>query len=163
MKKFGLVVSAVTLAIGLTACSGNNEEKTEKDSKVSKAEVKKAMVHFYMDLGKKINQTDVDLNAYEGAEKPDPKIKPQASESAAAVSEELKKIEIPAELKDQKASIEEALTDLANSYQAKADELKKDKPNLDAANETFAQGEGKLGKVFEDIGMGKTSIGVEVN
>ncbi|MDP4169614.1 MAG: hypothetical protein Q8906_03315 [Bacillota bacterium] len=161
MKKVVLFVSAVTLALGLAACSTQSEKKVAPA--VSAKEVKTALVKFYMGLSKKINAKDADLNTYESADTPTPEMKAPASASAAAVAEEVKAYAIPAELKKQKVDLQEVLKDFADSYQAKADELKKDKPSLDAANATFAQGEQKLGKIFVDAKMLQPSFSKEVN
>ncbi len=177
MKKFLLFVTALTMAIGLAACSSNDKAKTEKkeqskETAAPKVDVKKELVKFYMDLGNKINAKDADLNGYvakatkEGAkpeELPTVEEKAKASESAAAVAAELTSIQVPETLKDQKADIEAALKDYAASYQAKADELKKDAPALDAGDDLFAQGEEKLGKVYESVKLLPPSLGKQVN
>lgn len=167
MKKILLTVSAFTLALGLAACSSNNSGSTEKKSttgtETAKADLKKPMVKFFMNLSKKINAKDADLNTYENAEQPTPEMKPAASASAAAVAEEIKTIKVPAELKSKQADIESALKDFVDSYQAKAEELKKDAPSMDAANATFTQGEDKLGKVFLSVKLLKPSLNKEVN
>jgi ABC-type transporter Mla subunit MlaD len=55
------------------------------------------------------------------------------------------------------------LKDIADSYQAKADELKKASPSLDAANATFTKGVDELGKVFESVKLFKPDLGKGVN
>jgi hypothetical protein len=173
MKKFLVLLSALTFVFGLAACSSNNDTKSEKkettkETAAPKVDVKKELVKFYMELGKKINAKDIDLNAYvKKASKPDGKPtadeKAKASESAAAVAVELTNTQIPVGLKDQKADLEAALKDYAASYQAKADELKKDAPNLDAANATFTQADEKLGKVFEGAKLLPPTLDKQVN
>ncbi|ETI67619.1 hypothetical protein [Neobacillus vireti] len=181
MRKLLLFLSALTMAIGLTACSSNDDAKTDKkdtpketakETEAPKVDVKKELVRFYMELGNKINAKDADLNAYEKkASKEDAKPedlptaeeKAAASESAAAVASELNAVQIPADLKDQQADLEAAVKEYAASYQAKADELKKDTPNLEAADATFAQAEEKLGKVFESAKLLPPSLGKQVN
>jgi hypothetical protein len=71
--------------------------------------------------------------------------------------------QVPAELKDKKADLEAAIKDFAASYQTKADELKKDAPNLEAATASFTQAEEKLGKVFESEKLLPPSIDKQVN
>src|SRR3954454_3659764 len=114
MKKFLLSLSALTMAIGLAACSANDESKTDKKEKTketaaTKVDVKKELVKFYMELGNKVNAKDADLNSYmakatkEDAtpeELPTVEEKTKASESAAAVADELNNIQVPAGLKD---------------------------------------------------------------
>lgn len=181
MRKFLLFLSALTMAIGLTACSSNDDAKTEKketpketakEAEAPKVDVKKELVKFYIELGNKINAKDAALNAYEKkASKPDAKPeelptaeeKTAASESAAAVASELSGTQIPAGLKDQQTDLEAIVKDYAASYQAKADELKKDTPNFEAADTTFAQAEEKLGKVFESAKLLPPSLGKQVN
>ena len=177
MKKFLLLISAITMALGLTACGSSDETKTDKketteEAAAPKVDVKKELVRFYMDLGNKINAKDADLNAYvakatkEDAtpeELPTAEDRAKASESAAAVAAELNNYQIPASLKDKKADLEAAIKDYATSYQAKADELKKDAPNFDAATATFTQGEEKLGKVYESEKLFPPSVDKQVN
>ncbi|PMC40727.1 hypothetical protein CJ195_03180 [Bacillus sp. UMB0899] len=174
MKKLWFLFSALVFAIGLTACAGDTEETTEsqntgsEDAKTEEGadkeqNAKSAMMRFYMATSKAINEHDGDLNAYESAEEePTAEMKTSAEASAKAVVEELKTIEIPEELADQKADLESAIEDLTASYQTKAEELAKDAPSLDAANETFTQADEKLGKVFEAVGLIPTSLSTEV-
>lgn len=177
MKKFLVLLSALTMAIGLAACSSNSASSEKKETKTAsadtkKVDVKQVLVKFYMDLYNNINQKDEDLNTYEGlvdkkAEDstvvitPDQKAK--ASDSAAAVAAYLNGLQSPADLKDQKAGVDAAIKDLAASYQAKADELKKDAPNLDAANAAFAKADDELGTVFVNMKLFKPSLAKQVN
>jgi hypothetical protein len=177
MKKILMVASALTVAIGLSACSSKDTAKTDnketKEVAASKeTDVKKPLVKFYMDLGQKINDRDVDLNTYEtkaakAATDPTVKITPEmktkASAASAAVAAELNNIQIPAELKDQKSDLEAAVKDIAASYQMKADELKKDTPSMDAANASFTKGQDELGKVFESVKLLKPDLSKQVN
>jgi hypothetical protein len=165
MKKLLVLAMSITFAIGLTACSSSNnggtEKKTKETSTASQTDVKKPLVKFYMDFTNKINAKDADLNAYEAA--PDASLKEKASASAAAVASEIKAIQIPKELDKQKADLNAGLKDIADSYQAKADELKKATPSLDAANATFTKGVDELGKVFESVKLFKPDFGKGVN
>lgn len=166
MKKILLVVSVFTLAFVLGACSSNSGEEAKKETKsaeANKADLKKPLVKFYMELARKINAKDADLNKYENAEQQTPEMKPAASASASAVAQEIKSIQVPADLKTKKADIEAALKNIADSYQAKSEELKKDAPSLDAANAEFSQGEEKLGQVFLSVKLLKPSLNKEVN
>jgi hypothetical protein len=166
MKKFWILLAAITFALGLTACSADKEAEPEK-AETETAEKpavnpKSAMYKFYMSIVNTINEADADLNAYEGAEEPEPEEKAAASESAAAVATKVEGLEVPAELKDQKADLEGALKDLAESYKLKAEELKKDAPALEAADEKFAQAEEKIGAAFESVDMKKPSLAKEL-
>ncbi len=165
------------MAIGLAACSANDEstnekKETAKETAAPKVDVKKELVKFYMEIGNKINAKDADLNSYmakatkEDAapeELPTAEEKAKASESAAAVAAELNSVQVPGTLKDQKSDLDAALKDYAASYQAKADELKKDTPSLTAGDDLFAQGEEKLGKVFESAKLFPPTLGKQVN
>lgn len=176
MKKFFVLLFSLALAIGLTACSSNNEAKTDKkenkEEAAPKVDIKKELVKFYMDLGDKINAKDTDLNAYvakatkedaKPEELPTAEDRAKASEAAAAVAAELNNYQVPAALKDKKADLESAIKDYATSYQIKADELKKDVPNLDAASASLTQAEEKLGKVFESEKLLAPSLDKQVN
>jgi ABC-type glycerol-3-phosphate transport system substrate-binding protein len=177
LKKFLVLLSAIALAIGLTACSNNNEAKTDKqeskeEATAPKVDIKKELVKFYMDLGNKINAKDADLNAYiakatkedaKPEELPTAEDKAKASEAAAAVAAELNNYQVLAELNDKKADLESAIKDYAASYQTKADELKKDVPNLDAASASLTKAEEKLGKVFESEDLLAPSLDKQVN
>ena len=171
-----MLLFSLALAIGLTACSSNNEAKTDKkenkEEAAPKVDIKKELVKFYMDLGDKINAVDVDLNTYvakatkedaKPEELPTAEDRAKASEAAAAVAAELNNYQVPAELKDKKADLESAIKDYAASYQIKADELKKDVPNLDAASASLTQAEEKLGKVFESEKLLAPSLDKQVN
>jgi uncharacterized phage infection (PIP) family protein YhgE len=167
MKKFWVLLSAITFAIGLTACSAEKEAEPEKketeEAAKPAANPKSAMYKFYMSLVNTINEADADLNTYEGADpESQAELKAAASESAATVASKVEGLEVPAELKDQQADIEAALKDIAASYQTKADELKKDAPNMEAADATFAQGEEKLGAAFESLKMNKPLLSKEL-
>lgn len=174
MKKFWFLISVFMLSIGLAACSEESEGTTKEQDTAAGEEAteegadkeqnaKSAMMQFYMTVSKAINENDADLNAYEASEEPTAEMKSAAEASAAAVVEGLNGVEVPEELADHKADLEAAIKDLSDSYQAKADELKKDAPSLDAANETFTQGDEKFGKVFEAVGLNPSSLGTEVN
>ena len=168
MKKFWILLTALTFAIGLTACSAEKDaepekKETEEVAKEPAANPKSVLYKFYRSLVNAINEADVDLNAYEGEEEPTPEMKNAASESAAAVATKVQSMEIPAGLEDQKADLEAALKDIAASYQAKADELKKDAPSMDAADASFTQGVEKLGAAFESIEMRVPDLAKEVN
>lgn len=172
MKKLLLSLTALTLAMGLAACSSSTIAKTDtqnnQQADASKADVKKELVNFYMNLGEKINEKDVDLNAYvKKASNPDTKPtaddRAKASQSAVAVAAELNSYQVPAGLKDQKADLEKVIKEYADSYQMKADELKKTVPNLDAANAAFAQADQQLGKIFVNAKLLAPTLDKQVN
>jgi hypothetical protein len=165
MMKKTMIFPIVALTVGLTACSTTSHSNSVK--KVAKAaaqtDLKRPLVKFFMNLSKKINEKDAALNTYEASDKPTPDMLTPASDSASDVSVQLTQIQIPSQLKSQKIQLEAALKDLAESYSAKAEELKKEKPSLDEANATFLKGVDELGKVYEDNKLLKPDLGKEVN
>jgi len=176
MKKVLLMIAALAMVSGLAACGSNNStDSGKKDAKTAsapKVDTKKELVTFYMDLAKKINEKDVALNSYvkkasnpdaTPADLPTAEDKASAGQAAADVASALNNYQIPGALKDQKAELESILKDYASSYQTKADELKKDKPDFKAADATFLQGDQKLGKVFEEAKLLPPSMTKEVN
>ncbi|WP_273128860.1 hypothetical protein [Bacillus weihaiensis] len=176
MKKRWLVLSALMLTLALTACSnegeteGKEEETTATEttnSEDTEKATKSAMMQFYMTVSKTINEKDGDLNAYEAAvgteEPPTAEMKASAEAAAAEVVSDLDSVEIPEALADQKADLEAVVQELKDSYQAKADELKKEEPSLDAANETFTSADEKMGQAFESVGLNPSSLSTEVN
>jgi hypothetical protein len=167
MKKLLLPFIAITLAAVLSACGGNNNETEQEPSQEEAASeetnVKKPLVQYYMKMVKTINAHDGELNAYEQAEEPAAEMKEAASQSAAAVAEEVQKLEIPEELAEQKDELENAVGDIVSSYEMKAEELEKEAPSLDEANEVFSQGVEKLGAIFENVGLQKPGLAKEVN
>lgn len=168
MKKFWILLSAITFAIGLTACSAEKEAEPEKketeEAAKPAANPKSELYKFYSSLVNTINEADADLNAYEGEDDPkaQAELKAAASESAAAVASKVESLEIPAGLEDQKADLEAALKGIAASYSTKAEELKKDAPNMEAADASFAQGEEKLGAAFESVEMRRPVLSKEL-
>jgi hypothetical protein len=168
MKKVWAVSSALALSLALGACSGGGDQSSEKeqDTAASTAEQtnpKKALVRFYMDLTNQINEQDVDLNTYVNTEEKTDELKTAAAQSASTVAEGLKKVEIPADLKEQKEDIEAALKDFSTSYELKAEELKKGEPSFEEADQTFLTGQEKLGTVFESVELLKPDLSKEVN
>jgi hypothetical protein len=167
MKKLLLSFIAITLAAVLSACGGDNneteQETTQEEAASEETNVKKPLVKYYMNMVKTINEHDAELNAYEQAEEPTAEMKDAASQSAAAVAEEVQKLEIPEELGEQKDELENAVGDIVSSYEMKAVELEKEAPSLDEANEVFSQGGEKLGTIFENVGLQKPGLAKEVN
>ncbi|ALC89263.1 hypothetical protein AM500_05285 [Bacillus sp. FJAT-18017] len=169
MKKIWLAVLTLALALALGACSNGDQKADDKESKdpaastEEKANPKKALVQFYNNLVSEINAQDAGLGAYMGAEKPTAEEKTAASDSAANVAKAVSGLEIPEELKDQKADMEAALKDFSTSYEQKAEELKKDTPAFEESDATFAAGQEKLGKVFEAVGLRQPDLSKEVN
>jgi hypothetical protein len=179
MKKFLLSIASLTFVFGLAACSGTDESKTEEketnkteESAAPEVDVKKELVQFYNGLVEKINSNDADLNAYEAKaakENPKPEELPTAEDrakagaSAVAIAAALEETQIPAGLNDHSEELVAAVKKYAASYQARAEELKKDAPNFEVADTTFAEAEEALGKVFEAEKLFPPSVGKQVN
>lgn len=165
MKKNMVLLPALVMTLGLTACSTTNQSNSEK--KVVKAatptDLKRPLVDFYTEITKQINEKDAALNTYEASDKPTKQMTTEASASAADVSIQISQIKIPSALNGQKDQLESALKDIADSYSAKAEELKKAAPVLDAANATFAKGADELGKVYEENKLFKPDLSKAVN
>jgi hypothetical protein len=177
MKKQWLIALGLALVVAFTAaCSNSANSKTDSKKSADKntetaTDSKSDMMKFYMDLVNKINTTDSDLNAYEAALVADPKpsadelasLKTKAADSAAIVVNSIKEVKIPSGLKDKNSDLEGVLKNLEDSYQLKADELKKDQPSLDSANAKLTSADEALGKLLEGVGLAKASLNNDVN
>lgn len=86
-----------------------------------------------------------------------------AQSSAENVGKEVKNTKIPSKLNNYQSEIKTAVKDLQQSYQMKADELKKANPSLDAANKKLEQANDELGKVFKKAGLSPASLPDDVN
>ncbi|MBS4174981.1 hypothetical protein [Bacillus sp. FJAT-49736] len=176
MKKQWLIALGLALVVVFTAACSNSDSsksdsKTSDNKKENATNEKSDMMQFYMDLVNKINANDSDINAYEAALAADPQpsakeladLRAKAAESAPNVVTSIQEVKIPSGLKDNKSDLEAVLKDLEDSYQLKADELKKDKPSLDAANEKLTSADEALGSLLDKVGLAKASISNDVN
>ncbi|WP_462408875.1 hypothetical protein [Neobacillus sp. Marseille-QA0830] len=175
MKKLLFLAASAIFVFGLAACSSSNDNEKKDAAETAatpKVDVKKELVKFYDELGQTINAKDADLNAYVAKasktdaapeDMPTPEEKTAASEAAAAVAADLSNVAIPEGLKEHKADLEAAVKDFAAAYNEKAEELKKDAPNLDAGSDTFAKAEETLGKVYESEKLFAPSLDKQVN
>lgn len=170
MKKIWFALFSLAFVLALGACSGNSGQSGAK--KPAKSATKTALMNFYMDLTNRINAQDRDLNTYEQAiaktdDRP-PKtelatMQKAAQSSAENVRKEVKNTKIPSKLNNYQSEIKTAVKDLQQSYQMKADELKKANPSLDAANKKLEQANDELGKVFKKAGLSPASLPDDVN
>ncbi|AVD55299.1 hypothetical protein [Heyndrickxia coagulans] len=170
MKKIWFATFSLALVLALGACSGNSGQSGAK--KPAKSSTKTALMNFYMNLTNHINAQDRDLNTYEQAiaktdDKP-PKtelstMQKEAQSSAENVVKEIKNTKIPSKISSYQSEIKTAVKDLQQSYQMKADELKKTNPSLDAANKKLEQANDELGKVFKKAGLSPASLPNDVN
>lgn len=176
MKKQWLIALGLALVVAFTAaCSNSDSTKSDSKSSSDKTETasnaKSDMMQFYMNLVDKINTADQDINAYESALAADPKpsadelasLKEKAAAAAPNVVANMKEVKIPSGLKDKKSDLEAVLKDLEDSYQLKADELKKDQPSLDDANAKLTSADEALGKLLQGVGLAKASLTNDVN
>lgn len=158
-------MSVIFLQIGLAACGGQQEMILKKENNtVDGTEQKKSVMKFYLLLVQTINRADASLNDFELTESaPTLEMKVKASESSAIVAEELSKLEIPELLKNHDSNLEAIIQQLIASYEAKAEELRKDEPSLEQANQLFQEANEALGNLFERVGLNRASIDTEVN
>ncbi|MGV3466159.1 MAG: hypothetical protein ACO1OT_12805 [Heyndrickxia sp.] len=176
MKKQWFIPLVLALVVALTAaCSNSNSTNSgAKDSSTktdTATNAKADLMQFYMNLIDKINSADKDINGYESALVADPKpsadelagLKEKAATAAPNVIANIKEVKIPSGLKDKKSDLEAILKDLEDSYQLKAEELKKDQPSLDAANAKLTSADVKLGKLLQSVGLAKASLNNDVN
>ncbi|MED1202344.1 hypothetical protein [Heyndrickxia acidicola] len=170
MRKIGLLALCLSLIVAFTAaCSNGSKKQSSSDTSAKsgqKADAKSELMSFYMNLVDKINAQDSDLNAYESAIGQDPAptgqalkdLQTKAETSASNVVPALKDVTVPASLSAYKSDLETTIKDLQDGYQMKADELKKAKPSLDAANAKLAAADAALGNAFQKAGLQKASI-----
>jgi len=176
MKKKWFIALVLALVVALSAACSNSDStnSSSKDSgnKTDTAANEKAdLMQFYMNLIDKINTADKDINAYESALAADSKpsadelagLKEKAAAAAPNVVANIKKVKIPSGLKDKQSNLEGVLKDLEDSYQLKAEELKKDQPSLDAANAKLTSADETLGKLLQSVGLAKASLNNDVN
>lgn len=179
MKKKWYLASMLALVLAVTtACSDGNSDVKDKEKAPaseeqagSKADSKSEAMDFYMQLISKINENDADLNSYEnaaGAEEPPAaeelaEMKKKAAASAENTAKAVKEMTVP-NVGDAKADFDSGLAKLAESYEMKAEELKKDgEPALDAANEKFAEADEAVGTAMEKTGLTKATLGKDIN
>lgn len=173
MKKLWAI--GLTATFLLTACaeeeSTEPKETTSTEKSDDTSEVKKEMMKFYMSIPNTINAVDADLNTFEinQAEEalPEGEELQAMKDAAIASSNEAVKavdsLEIPETLKDQEEKISSAFTAMRESYDLKAEELTKETPSFEAANEKFNEADTQLNELLEEQGLAASSIYNEVS
>ncbi|EGA90478.1 hypothetical protein GPDM_04909 [Planococcus donghaensis MPA1U2] len=174
MKKLWAIGLSATFL--LTACSEEEatepkETATSTDTSDDTSEVKKEMMKFYMSIPNTINAVDADLNKFEmdQAEEalPEGEELQQMKDAAISASNEavnaVDSLEIPETLKDQEEQITSAFASMRESYELKAEELSKETPSFEEANEKFNEADAQLNEILEELGLAASSIYNEVS
>lgn len=182
MKKL-LSLSLLLVLVFAAACNngsntnenvseGNTESNEQASSEGQEANVKGALLDFQMNLTSMINSKDAPIYAFEAAkakeeEKPSAeelaKLKEEAKTAANTIAEDIRAMEIPAELEAHKSDLEAALEDLAKSYETRAANLSDEAGFVyEESDALFTSAEEKLAKIYEDAGLTAPSISAEV-
>ncbi|MCA0988177.1 hypothetical protein [Guptibacillus algicola] len=152
--------------------SQNNEQASSEENGDQEADVKGALLDFQMNLTSMINEKDGPIYAFEAAkakeeEKPSDEelatMKEEAKTAANTIAEDIRGMEIPAELEAHKSDLEAALEDLAKSYETRAANLSDEAGFVyEESDSMFTSAEEKLASVYEDAGLTAPSISTEV-
>ncbi|WP_044895082.1 DUF4168 domain-containing protein [Bacillus alveayuensis] len=169
MKKlaaFG-IASALLFASGCNQEAEPKKEETEKtETKEETVDVKTVLLDFQMQLINTITPKQKAIAAYDNAvatvndpetpadQKPTPeeieKLKADAIKASQELAQDVKNVEIPAELDKHKEAIEAAIEDLAKSYETRSKTLGGD---VTEADKLFNEFQTKMGKIFEEEGL----------
>ncbi len=173
MKKLlGLGLAGLLILGGCSNAGNDKKDSADSNESSTSDSVAGDMMDFYMSLTTSVNGVDQDLNAYESAMAKDVKptgdelkgLQTKASESAAKTAQTIKDMKVPGKLDKYKSDIQDSLDTLAESYQMKADALKKGGDVvLDEANDKFTAAEDKMGMVLEKTGLSKSSLNNDLN
>jgi hypothetical protein len=173
MKKLLGLGLAGLLILGGCSNAGNDKKDSAHSNESSTSDsIAGDMMDFYLSIITSVNGVDQDLNGYEAAMAEDVKptgdelktLQTKASESAMKTSQTIKDMKVPGKLDKYKSDIQDSLDTLAESYQMKADLLKKGGDVvLDEANDKFTSAEDKLGMVLEKTGLSKSSLNNDLN
>ena len=163
------------------ACSNNGETNTSNENATNSGEteetttnetdVKSALLDFQMNLITTVNKNDSPIYAFEAAkvaeEKPSDeelaKMKSEAEAAAKQVAEDVRDVEVPAELETYQSDIETALEDLAKSYETRAANLSDEaEAAYEESDAQFASFEEKMGTVYEDVGLTAPSFAADL-
>ncbi|WP_270181960.1 hypothetical protein [Alkalihalobacillus sp. CinArs1] len=151
--------------------NGQNNEQASSEENGDQTDVKGALLDFQMNLTGMINEKDAPIAAFEAAkaqeEKPSDEelatMKEEAKTAANTIAEDIRGMEIPAELEAHKSDLEAALEDLAKAYETKASNLSDEAGYVyEESDNLFASAEEKLATVYEDAGLTAPSISAEV-
>ncbi|TKD71565.1 hypothetical protein [Pseudalkalibacillus hwajinpoensis] len=146
--------------------SANSEETTN-----SETDVKGALLDFQMNLIQTVNKNDSPIYGFEAAkvaeDKPSDeelaKMKSEAESAAKQVAEDVRGVEVPAELETYQSDIESALEDLAKSYETRAANLSDEaEAAYEESDAQFASFEEKMGSVYKDAGLTAPSFAADL-
>ncbi|WP_335871796.1 hypothetical protein [Bacillus sp. 2205SS5-2] len=171
MKKlWWLAIAALIIVV---AGCGSNEAESEKTGEETKQTdekaVKSALMDTYLNLIVTVNGSDISLNEFEGSMETLEgeelqTAKAAAVDSAAQSAEAVRSIDLSDELGEHKEDIQSALDTLVDSYELKAEELKKEgEMSLDEANAKFTEADEKIANTLEAVGLSRSSIEKELN
>ncbi|MYL63904.1 hypothetical protein GLW07_11110 [Bacillus hwajinpoensis] len=181
MKRF-LPLAMLLVFVFVAACSNNeanesssnatnNSGSKEETSDASETDVKSDLLDFQMNLIQTVNKNDSPIYAFEAAkvaeEKPSDEelatMKADAEAAAKTVAEDVRAVEVPAELDTYKSDIEAALEDLAKSYETRAANLS-DEPEAtyEESDAQFTSFEEKMATVYEDAGLTAPSFSADL-
>ncbi|MFX3675371.1 MAG: hypothetical protein ACE3JQ_13130 [Paenisporosarcina sp.] len=173
MKKLLLLIVATSMI--LAACSEDKKETTTetKTSETPKTETKSDttidLMKFYLSISKSINETDADLNAFEGAEELPEGTELQTMKDAAKTSADntiaqIQSLEVPETLSEQQEKIDSALTKIEEAYTMKSEALAAEgEVVFDEANAKFEEADAELNALLEEAELAPSSILNEVS
>ncbi|MEI5906716.1 hypothetical protein WAK64_06550 [Bacillus spongiae] len=159
-----------SLLIVLAGCAGDEKaDEGEKDKEKeeamddTKVDAEGAVLDLYLSVANDINAQDSALNAVEHAfAEEDPEVLKEnkeaadyaaATEAAEKTAEAVRNVEVADDLGDYKEDFQAVLDTLAESYDMKAEELKKEADlNFEAADAKLTEAEEKLNVIFEEAG-----------
>lgn len=158
----------------LAACSEDKNETTEKASNETpkteeKADTKIDLMKFYLSISKSINESDVDLNAFESAETLPEGAELQTMKVAAKTAADntitqIQALEIPATLEDKQEEIKSALTKIEESYTLKSEALTAEgEVVFDQAIAKFEEADAEFNVLLEEVKLAPSSILNEVS
>ncbi|MBC2372223.1 hypothetical protein HBP98_09445 [Listeria booriae] len=161
MKKVLVALFSLALVFGLAACGETNKDEQATEKKDVKADI----MNFYMDLVAKINDNDVDYDAYQAAIGSDTpptgaeltKLATAAGDSADKVSQVLADTKVP-NLGTYTDKFKDAVKELSDAYAAEAKGLKASPIDTKSADEAMTKASKDLGKVLKDAGLAPSDI-----
>ncbi|WP_261134768.1 hypothetical protein [Bacillus sp. Marseille-Q3570] len=174
-KKFWLLLlSCFVSALILSACSseeGNNTGNSEDNEiQVDEKKVKASLEDFQKEVSSLINEYDDDFEEF--AQTVEEKtenvsneelqaLKNEASQSSQKLAEELRNMNIPAELESYSEDLNQSLDNLADRFDARSDDLDNEDTNAalvkakTASENILTEFKGALGSIYESLGLEK--------
>ncbi|WP_064093450.1 hypothetical protein [Rossellomorea aquimaris] len=180
MKK--LLPFMLLMSLFMAACNNekSNTEKEEMDTnkettestEVDEMAVNGALLDLQMNVIKTVNEHDSAIYDFESAkakeeDKPSDEelatMKSDAESAATTIAEDIRTLEVPAELESQKEEIEAGLEELAKSYETRAANLS-DEANAEykESDDLFASFEEKMSNIYEATGLTSPSFSADI-